>query len=141
MGRYGISEGDASEMIFQGGKLRAARLSKKMSAVALHKRSGIPLSVISDLETGVTKNPRQRTVQKLCSALGVDPEFFYISGEENKETFGSILPPLSPVLMDFVYDQKNTEYIEVARFAKAQGIKPSRLRRMIDFFADEKKRE
>ena len=50
--------------------LRKIRLQKKMSQQELAAASGVPQGVISDIESGVTRNPRVDTAIKIANALG-----------------------------------------------------------------------
>ena len=47
------------------------RLEKGISQNQLAKLSGVPQSVISDIESGNTKAPRIDTLQAIAAALGV----------------------------------------------------------------------
>lgn len=49
--------------------LREIRLKKNMTQQELSAASGIAQGVISDIESGATKNPRFDTVVKLAKAL------------------------------------------------------------------------
>jgi len=50
-------------------RLREFRTQRGMSQIELSERSGVAQSVISDIETGVTKSPSVGIVMKLASAL------------------------------------------------------------------------
>lgn len=46
------------------------RKQKKMGQLELSQKSGVPQSIISDIENEKTRNPRIDTVKKLADALG-----------------------------------------------------------------------
>lgn len=53
------------------------RLLKNISQNELSRRSGVKQSVISDIESGKTKNPRPDTVKALADILEFNwPEFY-----------------------------------------------------------------
>ena len=52
--------------------LRQEREKAKLTQAELSHISGVPQAVISDIEKGVTKNPRLETVKKLAIALDFD---------------------------------------------------------------------
>lgn len=49
--------------------LRQERERAKLTQAELSQISGVPQAVISDIEKGITKNPRLETVKKLSFAL------------------------------------------------------------------------
>jgi XRE family transcriptional regulator, master regulator for biofilm formation len=52
-------------------RLREFRNERNMSQTELSNVSGVPQSVISDIETGVTKSPSIGIVLKLANALNM----------------------------------------------------------------------
>lgn len=50
------------------------RISKKMTQQALSAASGVPQSLIADIETGKRKNPTINTAMKLAKALNCTVE-------------------------------------------------------------------
>lgn len=61
--------------------LRKMRLVKNITQQELAVRSGIPQGVISDIESGATRNPRFDTVVKLANALGMSVSDFVTADE------------------------------------------------------------
>nr|WP_308120654.1 helix-turn-helix transcriptional regulator [Streptomyces poriferorum] len=55
-----------------GERLHALRTGAGISQERLAQRAGISVRALSDMERGRTRGPRQRTVEALVSALGVD---------------------------------------------------------------------
>ena len=49
--------------------LRQEREKAKLTQAELSQISGVPQAVISDIEKGITKNPRFETIKKLSTAL------------------------------------------------------------------------
>lgn len=61
-----------------------------MSQAELARRSGVPVSTINRIETGVTKLPTPEYRRKLASALGVSHlELLVQAGEITQEELGS----------------------------------------------------
>lgn len=58
-------------------RLRELRNEHNLSQLELSERSGVAQSVISDIETGVTKSPGVGIVMKLAKALNCTVEQFY----------------------------------------------------------------
>ena len=54
-----------------GELLKTARVAAGLSLRALEKKTGIAASIISQIETGKTKDPGVTRVQKLCLAIGI----------------------------------------------------------------------
>ena len=50
--------------------LNELRKQKNMGQLELSRKSGVPQSMISDIENGKTRNPRVDTAKKLADALG-----------------------------------------------------------------------
>lgn len=68
-----INEGTVTQVI----RLREMRNQHGLSQIDLSERSGVAQSVISDIETGVTKSPRIGIVMKLAKALNCKAEDLY----------------------------------------------------------------
>lgn len=49
--------------------LKQKRLEKGLTQQELMRLSGVPQSVISDIENGATQNPRVETMRRLAAAL------------------------------------------------------------------------
>lgn len=58
------------------------RIASNISQNELARRTGVKQSVISDIESGKTKNPRPDTVQALAKVLKFDWPEFYCYKEE-----------------------------------------------------------
>lgn len=52
--------------------LRDEREKAKLTQAELSQKSGVPQAVISNIEKGITKNPRLETVRKLACVLNFD---------------------------------------------------------------------
>lgn len=62
--------------------IKQERERAKLTQAELSRTSGVPQAVISDIEAGITKNPRFETVKKLCSVLHIDiTELQIVEGE------------------------------------------------------------
>lgn len=62
--------------------LRQAREKAGLTQDGLADLAGVPQSVISRLESGVSVDPAFRTVVKLANALHVDPLCLQFGGEQ-----------------------------------------------------------
>lgn len=61
--------------------LKQERERAKLTQAELANLSGVPQAVISDIEKGITQNPRLETVKKLAVALKFDIADFSIEKE------------------------------------------------------------
>ena len=61
--------------------LRQEREKAKLTQAELSKISGVPQAVISDIEKGITKNPRLDTMKKLALTLHFNIADFEIMEE------------------------------------------------------------
>lgn len=62
------------------------RLEKRMSQIALSRLSGVKQSVISDIESGKTRNPGIGTVLSIAKALGCSLNDLVVKEDEGKES-------------------------------------------------------
>ncbi|GIM29864.1 hypothetical protein CPJCM30710_25300 [Clostridium polyendosporum] len=56
-----------------GANLKKYRTEKKLSKKHLGKLSGVPRPYISQMESGIYKNPSLIVICKLCKTLGITP--------------------------------------------------------------------
>lgn len=56
-----------------GARIKACRLAKGVSAVALAARAGVTENAIRKIESGDSKEPRFSTGVRIAAALGIDP--------------------------------------------------------------------
>lgn len=63
-------------MMFNANRLSLARKRRRMTAKVLAEKAELQADTISRLENG-QRQPDERTVQKISSALGYPPEFFF----------------------------------------------------------------
>lgn len=61
--------------------LRREREKAQLTQAELSHLSGVPQAVISDIEKGITQNPRLETVKKLAMTLKFDITDFSIEKE------------------------------------------------------------
>lgn len=66
--------------------LRQEREKARLTQAELSQISGVPQAVISDIEKGITKNPRFDTVKKLSVALHFNITDLQITGEAADQT-------------------------------------------------------
>lgn len=65
------------------------RIEKGMSQIALSRLSGVKQSVISDIESGKTRNPGIGTVLSIAKALGCSLNDLVVKDDERKESKGA----------------------------------------------------
>ena len=106
-------------MIFNGDKLAKLRKNKNLSMEEIAKRTGVPQSSLSQMETGKTKNPRPANVEKLSKGLGVSDIYFYVSGENLAEFFPA---KMDVETRDFVLEEENLPYILHALKLKKHSV-------------------
>lgn len=58
-----------------GDRIRLSRESKGLELAPLAKAVGITVSALSQIETGVTKQPKPETLFKIADALDVEPRY------------------------------------------------------------------
>lgn len=122
-------------MKFRGEKLLRLRDEKGLTMQDLEEISGISQSTISELENGVKKNPRTKTIEALCKALKVDDYYFYLD-EAKLPT--DLLPDLPDDVKRFLFSGTSVPYIVLAEEAKRGGISPEKLKQLIDFLSESK---
>ena len=67
--------------------LRKERIRKGITQHELSRKSGVKQSIISNIETGDTKNPRLDTAMRLAAALGCKlDDLVEETGEKDKES-------------------------------------------------------
>lgn len=73
-------------------QLKKERLKKGITQIELSEKSGVKQSIISNIETGDTKNPRLDTALRLAAALGcrLDDLVEEKRGDNREENGGSI---------------------------------------------------
>jgi DNA-binding XRE family transcriptional regulator len=73
MGCHAI--GMQSAPVTIGDRIRVTRESKGLDLAPVAKAAGISVSALSQIETGVTKQPKPETLFKLSDALDVDARY------------------------------------------------------------------
>lgn len=116
-------------MIFKGEKLAKLRHDMGWSTYDVEKLTGIRQSVVSDLENGETKNPRQTTINKLCQGLKVSKEYFYL---DNTKLPSDLLPDMPEDTKRFVMNGNNIPYIQISEKARKEGIPHDVLENMLN---------
>lgn len=71
-----------------GERLKARRSALGLTLAELGEATGMHLNGISKIENGLNPNPTWETIVKLCEALDVTPDYFYLPepGEGESET-------------------------------------------------------
>ena len=77
----GILESEQRLEVNELTTLRQEREKARLTQAELSQISGVPQAVISDIEKGITKNPRFETVKKLSTALHFNISDLEIAGE------------------------------------------------------------
>ncbi|MCM0760473.1 helix-turn-helix domain-containing protein [Sporomusa sphaeroides DSM 2875] len=119
-------------LLFQGKKLKHLREARNLTMQEIEEMTGIKQSTQSDIETEKNRNPRPATVDKLCRVFGVEPIFFYYTGDNLKELFPS---EISPELREFIFDISNLPYIQLALDIKHLKVKPESAKNVVVAFA------
>lgn len=71
--RHAMGVQDAPKTV--GDRLREIRDSKGLGLEPVAKAAGISVSALSQIETGITKQPKPETLFKLADALDVEPRY------------------------------------------------------------------
>lgn len=78
-----------SQLLRQARLDHAARIGKKVSLRDVSKATGVPTSVLSDLETGKVKNPTIQTVGSIASFYKIEEKLAdFIFNEGRKVRHG-----------------------------------------------------
>lgn len=117
--------------MFDGTKLKKLREIKNLSLRDLEDLVGISFASLSDIENGVTVNPRQTTVDKICKGLKIDREYFY---DSNSRLPTDIIPNMPPEIEKFIMDGENVPYLILGEKAKKNGIPPDVLEKIIELW-------
>jgi len=118
-------------MEFQGEKLKLLRETKKLRMVDVANMTGIGQGQLSQIENGVIKNPRMDTVKKICDAMDVDQQYFYI---ENARLPVDVLPELTKEVVDFITDEHALPYIVLSERAMKAGLPTEVMEQLIEVF-------
>jgi transcriptional regulator with XRE-family HTH domain len=124
------------DSMFLGHKLAELRLSKQWSQMDAERKTGVRQSIINDLESGKTKNPRESTVARLAKGFRVSPDYFYY-----KTITVDALPDFPDDIRLFVMTEGNVEYLAVALKAYRAGVAPAALEKMIELLAEQPKKK
>lgn len=83
---------------------------------------------ISNICTG-RKTPRLQNIELVAEALGVNPLYFFVSGNLAE----SILPKdMTHEQIEFVLDANNLPYIDAAMYAKSKNVTSKTLKMYVD---------
>jgi transcriptional regulator with XRE-family HTH domain len=117
------------DVLFLGSRLREMRDKRGLSAVDLDRLSGVGQGNISEYENG-KKQPRQATVKKLCTALGIEDErYFY---DMDMRTPLEVLPEMPEDIEKFIMNLESMPYLKVSEKAKKEGIPAEALDRLVE---------
>ena len=118
--------------MFDGTKLRKIREFKNLSLRELEDIVGISFVSLSDIENGVTTNPRKTTVDKICKGLKINQEYFY---NTDSRLPTEVIPNMPPEVEKFVMNDENVPYLILGEKAKKNGISPETLQKIIDLWS------
>ena len=113
-----------------GDILKQAREKNKLTLKALSKISGVGQSTISDIENGLSKNPRRDTLSKLANALGISVNDFFVQEDESPKSQN--LDKNEPLKLgiipkEFTDPLLAREYISKHQIFGAHGFDPDKL--------------
>lgn len=123
------------KVIFLGHKLRRLREVMNLSTVNVEKLTGVPQSRLSEMENGQTKNPQQKTIERLCRGLKVNKEFFFI---EDAQLPNDVLPNMSEDTLKFIMSGENIPYIKMSQKAKENGLSPETIEKIMALMTQKK---
>jgi len=128
---------------FLGQKLKTLREAKNLSMTDLYRLTEIKQGYISEIENG-KKQPSDKIVKKLCSALGIDELYFYY---DNYKLLSELSPGDSAIKEyerngDYtpyaVIDDRNP-YADVNEKCTRYGISPEDVDQLIDLIIKNRK--
>ena len=96
-----------------GQRIKLARRAARMTQAQLARAVGVTRSAVSQMETGLTNDPRPAHLLKYAKALGMTPEELVHGGaapraEEPRSSY-STLAPGEKLLIDFIRSSSHTE--------------------------------
>lgn len=123
--------------MFDGSKLTKLRDIYNLSLRDLEDLTGVTFSSLSDIESGVTDNPRKTTVNKILIGLkrkgiNIDQEYFYNSDARLPI---DVIPDMPPEVEKFIMNGDNVPYLILSNKAKKSGISPETLEKLIDLWS------
>lgn len=65
--------------------IKVLRMKRKITQIQLAEMAGLNPQQISDIERGIVKDPRRKTLEKIAKALNVSVEYLYDYDRELKE--------------------------------------------------------
>lgn len=119
-------------MRFLGYKLKNLREVKGLSLLDLEKTTGIGNGHLSAIERE-EKNPRPQTVKKICDALKMDEQYFYI---EDSRLPTDLLPDMPEEVQKFIMQGENTPWLVLTEKAKREGVSREMLEKMLDLLTE-----
>jgi transcriptional regulator with XRE-family HTH domain len=117
---------------FIGVKLKKYREALGLSLTDLEAMTGLKPGHLSELENGKTQ-PRPLTVEKLCTGLKIDEEYFFL---EDSRLPVEVLPSMPESVQKMILSGDSVPYLVVAEKAKKQGISPETLEKMLDLLTN-----
>ena len=123
-------------MRFLGYKLKNLREVKGLSLLDLEKTTGIGNGHLSAIERE-EKNPRPATVKKICDALKMDEQYFYI---EDSRLPTDLLPDMPEEVQKFIMQGENTPWLVLTEKAKREGVSREMLEKMLDLLTTDKRK-
>jgi len=115
-----------------GEKFRYVRELRQMTLSDLSKKCNLSIPYLSDIENN-KKRPAMKSLERIASALSVDPWFFM---SQTAVTFTELArisnyePP--PDILEFVTNQEKLPYILLAKKMSEDGISPEAWEVLID---------
>jgi len=117
--------------MFDGTKLKKLREIKSLSLRDVEDMVGISSASLSDIENGVTTNPRKSTVDKLCKGLQIDQEYFYNSDSRLPK---DVFPNMPKDIESFIMDGNSMRFLIIGEKAKKKGMPPEILDQLVELW-------
>jgi len=121
---------------FLGYKLKSLREALNLSLPDLSEMTDIGPGHLSDIEND-NKNPRPKTVERLCKALKMDEQYFYI---EDSRLPADLLPDMPEEVQKFIMQGENTPWLVLTEKAKREGVSREMLEKMLDLLTTDKRK-
>lgn len=111
---------------FHGDRLTYRRNRQGIKMEDLAKKINRSKGYISNLETGTKNNPGIDVINSLARELDVDALYFFADPLPIDH-----LPPMSDKMLDFLIDENNTIWLQLAMIAKESGHSCDAIRNLL----------
>ncbi|MCX7781922.1 MAG: helix-turn-helix domain-containing protein [Negativicutes bacterium] len=112
-----------------GAKLRSLRKLREMTVEELSRLSGVSRSYITNIENGRKTQVSGKIITSLASALGINPDYFFIR-EAQLPT--DCLPNLGPEFIALLSHSDSMPFLKLTKKAIENGVSAETVEAVVD---------